>query len=77
MTYLDVCVIVVIFILVREEVCSMSIKIGLMVTMDVVWVGVVEGVGVSGLYYREERGVMNRARHSPGPVIHSHTYKNK
>ena len=29
--------------------------------------------GVSGLYYREERGVMNHARHSPGPVIHGHT----
>ena len=65
---------VVLFILAREEVCNMSIKIriGLMVTMDAGWV-VVEGEGVSGLYYREERGVMNHARHSPGPVIHGHT----
>lgn len=43
---------------------SIKTRIGLMMTMDSGWV---VGVGrVSGLYYREERGVMNRARHLPG-----------
>ena len=31
------------------------------------------GAGVSGLYYREDRGVMNRARHLLGPGIHYNT----